>query len=330
MPKPEDYTVGWICALATELVAAQVFLDIKHEKLEHKEAGDNNNYVLGKVGGHNVVLAVLPNGEYGTDSAAIVANDMLRTFPNIRFGLMVGIGGGAPTSKNDIRLGDVVVSSPRDGRGGVFQYDFGKTIQDKRFQYTRFLDQPPRILRTALNVLQAEYKISGHQLKMIVESILARNPRLEQEYRKPQPSSDRLYKSEYVHIDESSCGEVCGDEASKLEKRHQRTEHEDDPAIHYGLIASANQLMKDAKVRDILAQEKNVLCFEMEAAGLMNAFPCLVIRGICDYSDSHKNKEWQGWAAMTAAAYAKDLLLTISPTNVENERSISDTLSPSE
>jgi hypothetical protein len=57
----------------------------------------------------------------------------------------------------------------------------------------------------------------------------------------------------------------------------------------------------------------------MESAALMNLFPCLVVRGICDYSDSHKNKRWQGYAAMTAAAYTKDLLRQISPNNVEEE-----------
>jgi nucleoside phosphorylase len=85
--------------------------------------------------------------------------------------------------------------------------------------------------------------------------------------------------------------------------------------------------MKDALIRDRLAAEKDVLCFEMEAAGLMNHFPCLVIRGICDYSDSHKNKEWQGYAAMAAAAYAKDLLSRIPPNKVEAEKRISDVLS---
>jgi nucleoside phosphorylase len=109
--------------------------------------------------------------------------------------------------------------------------------------------------------------------------------------------------------------------------RSKRTEDEDDPAIHYGLIASGNQLIKDAFVRDKLAAEKDILCFEMEAAGLMNHFPCLVIRGICDYSDSHKNKEWQGYAAMMAAAYAKDLLCRIPPNKVEAERRISDIVS---
>ncbi|KAF1980565.1 purine and uridine phosphorylase, partial [Aulographum hederae CBS 113979] len=97
--------------------------------------------------------------------------------------------------------------------------------------------------------------------------------------------------------------------------------------VHYGLIASANQLMKDATARDKLIAEKDVLCFEMEAAGLMNHFPCLVIRGICDYSDSHKNNAWQGYAAMAAAAYAKNLLCRIAPNRIEAERKISDILS---
>ena len=109
--------------------------------------------------------------------------------------------------------------------------------------------------------------------------------------------------------------------------RPPRNDEVDDPMVHYGLIASANQVMKDALIRDRLSEEKGVLCFEMEAAGLMNHFPCLVIRGICDYSDSHKNKEWQGYAAMTAAAYAKDVLSHVHPTQLETTRKISDILS---
>lgn len=120
---------------------------------------------------------------------------------------------------------------------------------------------------------------------------------------------------------------VCGDDSTSLVSRPPRSEGEDNPAIHYGLIASANQLMKDAIIRDELAAEFDVLCFEMEAAGLMNQFPCLVIRGICDYSDSHKNKEWQGYAAMAAAAYTKDLLYRIPPTKVETAQRICDILS---
>lgn len=81
--------------------------------------------------------------------------------------------------------------------------------------------------------------------------------------------------------------------------------------IHYGFIASGNQLVKDAHTRDEIAKRLNALCFEMEAAGIMNQLPCLVIRGICDYCDSHKNKDWQGYAALTAAAYTKEPLSVV-------------------
>jgi nucleoside phosphorylase len=328
MSDPNDYNVGWICAVTTERVAAREFLDEEHEGPEYLSASDNNTYVLGNVGKHNVVIAVLPDGEYGTDSAASVARDMLHSFPNVRIGLMVGIGGGAPSQKHDIRLGDIVVSAPRDGKGGVFQYDFGKTIQDQSFRQTRFLNQPPTILRTAVNDLKARYESDGHQLEEAINSILKKKKRLRQKYKRPDPRSDRLYKPEVIHPPdiEVLCTEVCGDGPSNLIQRPERTDIEDNPAIHYGLIASANQLMKDSSIRDRLAAEKNVLCFEMEAAGLMNHFPCLVIRGICDYSDTHKNKEWQGYAAMAAAAYAKDLLYRIAPNRVEAERKISDVL----
>ena len=335
MSNPNHYTVGWICAINTEYVAAQAFLDEEHEGPEYVSPNDNNNYALGKIGKHNVVIAVLPSGEYGIASAAIVASHMLHTFPNIRIGLMVGIGGGAPSPKHDIRLGDIVVSEPRDGMGGVFQYDFGKMIQGRSFHITGFLNQPPTVLRTAVNGLKAQYELKGHQLEEAINYILEKKPRLRKKYKRPDPSSDRLYQSEIIHLkDETSCAIICGDNPSKLILRSKRTEDEDNPAIHYGLIASANQLMKNALVRDALAAEKNVttegitgkevLCFEMEAAGLMNHFPCLVIRGICDYSDTHKNKDWQGYAAMAAAAYAKDLLYRISPNKVEAEKKISE------
>lgn len=324
MSNPEDYTVGWISAITTESVAGQQFLDERHEEPQFVAQHDNNVYSLGKIGRHNIVMASLPKGEYGTTTAATVARDMLHSFPNIRIGLMVGIGGGAPCKAHDIRLGDIVVSSRDGDKGGVFQYDYGKTIQDQAFQHTQFLDQPPLVLRAAVGALETQYEADGHKLDNQINQILAQKSRLRRKYSRPPPDSDRLFRSDVVHKD--ACGDDCGSSPEHLACRTERAEEDDNPAIHYGLIASANQLMKDAQVRDTLAAKKGVLCFEMEAGGLMNHFPCLVIRGICDYADSHKNKEWQGYAAMVAAAYAKDLLRKIPPNKVEVERRIADTL----
>ncbi|KAI9884228.1 MAG: Serine/threonine-protein phosphatase 4 catalytic subunit [Watsoniomyces obsoletus] len=329
MSNPDDYTVGWICAISTESVAARVLLDEEHAQPTSVSPHDNNGYTLGKVGNHNVVIAVLPDGEYGIASAASVASDMLHSFPNVRIGLMVGIGGGAPSLKHDIRLGDIVVSAPREGNSGVFQYAFGKTIQDQSFHQTGFLNQPPTVLRSAVSQLRGAYESDGHQLQQTINSVLEKKKRLCKKYKRPESSSDRLYRSGFTHPPDhnGACVAVCGDDPSNLISRPERTEDDDDPTIHYGLIASADQLMKDASVRDTLAKDRDVLCFEMEAAGLMNRFPCLVIRGICDYSDTHKNKEWQGYAAMAAAAYAKDLLGRIHPNRVEAEKSIRDMIS---
>ncbi|WYZ38366.1 hypothetical protein EsH8_III_000280 [Colletotrichum jinshuiense] len=292
MSDPQAYTVGWICAITVESVAARAFLDEEHAGPRQVAQHDNNSYVLGKIGSHNVVVAALPEGEYGTTSAATVANNMLHSFPNVRIGLMVGIGGGAPSQKHDIRLGDVVVSKPGGGNGGVFQYDFGKTIQNCSFQETGFLNQPPVLLQTALATLKATYEMKGHQLVNDVNKTLEKIKR-RKKYTRPDLASDRLYKRHIIHPSSSldGCDVACGDNPVYLIARQEQDEEDDDPTIHYGLIASRNQLMKDARVRDTLAAERGVLCFEMEAAGLMNYFPCLVIQGIYNYSDSHKNKE---------------------------------------
>ncbi|PWY70883.1 WD domain protein [Aspergillus sclerotioniger CBS 115572] len=324
MSDPDQYTVGWICALETEYVAARAFLEKKHPRPETLSPNDNNHYTLGEIAGHQVVIAVLPDGEYGISSAAGVARDMVHSFPNIRFGLMVGIGGGVPT-KHDIRLGDVIVSSSRNGRGGLLQYDLGKELQGQEFYQTGFLNQPPPILRTAVAGLQAQYEKEGHQLKESVQAVLEGNNRLKRRYMQPPFEADRLFESQFAHLNpHANCGEIC--DSSKLIYRPKRTDEEDDPAIHYGLIASGNRVIEDTIFRDKLAADKDVLCFEMEAAGLMNHFPCLVIRGVCNYADSHKSKEWQGWAVMMAAAYARDLLYQIVPQRVKVERKAREVL----
>ncbi|KAL2858990.1 hypothetical protein BJX68DRAFT_262507 [Aspergillus pseudodeflectus] len=98
---------------------------------------------LGKIDSHNVVLACLPSGGYGTSPAPAVVCHLQANFFNVRVGLMVGIGGGAPSDTVDIRLGGVVVSKPTGTCGGVIRYDFGKTVGEGRFQRIGMLNQPP-------------------------------------------------------------------------------------------------------------------------------------------------------------------------------------------
>ncbi|EWZ45839.1 uncharacterized protein FOBCDRAFT_317554 [Fusarium oxysporum Fo47] len=319
---PDAYTVGWVCALSTEFTAAQEQFDEEyepHESPEHRDANDFNVYSFGKIKGHMVVVAVLPNGQYGTASAATVAKDMIRSFRNIRFGLMVGIGGGAPTKQHDIRLGDIVVSSPSPGQSGVFQYDFGKATKDV-FQHTASHNKPPPLLLAAVAGLKTQYERKGLQIHDKVSTIVANNKRLSAKYGRPE-DPDSLFSPSIDHKSDP-CPKFCVTAPTDLVDRKPRQEPMEVVEVHYGTIASGNTLMKDAFKRDELASKANILCFEMEAAGLMDGFRCLVIRGICDYSDSHKNDTWQGYAAMTAAVYAKQILGRIGPEAVAREETI--------
>jgi nucleoside phosphorylase len=282
-------------------------LDEGHLSLS-QHTHDDNSYTLGRICGHNVVIACLPAGQMGTNSAATVAAQMKYSFGGIRFGLMVGIGAGVPSEEHDIRLGDVVVSKPGKQNAGVVQYDFGRTIEEGRFVHTASLNAPPSILLTAVNALQARHNWRGNRLVHYLSAM--DTPRLKRKYTYQGEDNDQLFEAAYHHIGTGSTCEQC--DISRLVERHARDD--EDPIIHYGTIASGNQVMRDGSTRDRLRREFDILCFEMEAAGLMNNFPCVVIRGICDYADSHKNKRWQEYAAATAAAYAKELL-SIIPEN---------------
>jgi nucleoside phosphorylase len=358
-----DYTIGWICALSIELAASAGMLDEVHPDIGLAR-GDKNMYTLGAIAGHNIVIACLPEGSMGIVPAATVASNMLRSFPRIRFGLMVGIGGGAPARRarpsEDIRLGDVVVSVPLKELGGVVKYDRGKVVAGGEFEHTGLLNMPPAALTNAVSKLRSVHETKRTAVPRYVEAMIKgvmaaedANPDFEDQYRCPDIKYDQLFEADYEHVEQ----EAGGPESDKEwefeggEEEVQDEEEDDDdeplsdededatplpcphcekarliprkprkvpgPVIHYGTIASADQVMRHAQTRDKIRKKFGVLCFEMEAAGLMNDFPCLVIRGICDYSDTHKHKIWQRYAAATAAAYAKELLQVMLKDEIE-------------
>ena len=311
-PGVEDFTVGWICALPIEQAAAIQMLDEEYSS----DKDISSSYVLGRIGPHNVVIACLPPGQFGTNSAAVIATKIQYTFPKVQVELMVGIGSGVPSTQLDIRLGDVVVSEPRLNHRGVVQYDFGKTGPSGT-QWTGFLNIPPRAL------LNATFKLQSRHLMGINNSVNHLNAFQNLPgFNRNNAGPDVLFDSSYGHAGGETCDNCSKD---RLVSRVPRSNLE--PVIHYGTVASGNQVMKSGIDRDkISSQFGGVLCFEMKAAGLINRFPCLVIRGICDYADSHKNKKWQPYAASTAAAYAKELLLTLRTAEIAMLPSLTDNI----
>ncbi|KAF3916786.1 hypothetical protein ABW20_dc0108306 [Dactylellina cionopaga] len=330
----ENYAVGWICALPKEQTAARALLDEIHPDLPPL-AADENTYILGSMSKHNVAITCLPKGKVGTAEAAVAATEMLRTFPSIKIGLMVGIGGGIPPK---VKLGDVVVSTPSGAHPGVVQWDFGKEDADRGFVRTGAMNNPPRSLLKTLTKLETIHDSEGNKIREHLERMREKYPRLAAKYTRcdsltdpevvqSSPSTNRndrswfgwlisvlwAFFSRLLTVQDPT-------ENYKILKPMARKESEE-VTVHYGLIASGNKVIKDAEVRDNLNVNLggNVLCVEMEAAGLVN-FPCLVIRGICDYADSRKNDEWQEYAAAVAAAFAKELLEYIKPGEIEGEK----------
>ncbi|RPA78851.1 hypothetical protein BJ508DRAFT_151864 [Ascobolus immersus RN42] len=336
--KHEDYRIGWICPLEIEQMAALKMLDDEHEGIP-KQPGDFNIYTLGSINGHNVVLA----GQYstGNTAAAVVTTQMRLTFPEIKFILLVGIGGGVPTAKvkldylgcRRVRLGDVVVSEPNGKNSGAIQYDRGKALAGGIFERTGALDSPPAVLRNAvreLSIRRQDGLITGQDP---ISNNLSR-VKLFRQFRFPGPERDLLFQPDYQHVKPGSSCKRC--DKTKLETADSGSnsdtdsdsdsgsDKEDSPfdrsvvAVHRGTIASGEMVVKDAELRDKLASDDNILCFEMEAAGVLSGFPCLIVRGISDYCDSHKNDRWHGYAAATAAAYARQLFFHMAVDEVRS------------
>jgi nucleoside phosphorylase len=303
----DAYRVGWICPLEVEQIAAMEMLDEEHERLPQPR-GDTNTYNLGSINGHNIVIAGLPRA--GNCYAATVITQMRMTFPSLQYCLLVGIGGGVPvkTDHGLIRLGHVVVSEPTGIHSGTVQYDHGKA-KSGRFERKGSLAPPPTALLNAARELAVQRQRIDHDPIWENTTRIQTGRRAFRRFKFPGTANDHLYRPDYEHRQEGLSCEEAGCDTEQSIKRIIDEEEDDDTfvVVHRGTIASGELVIKDAKKRDDLAKEYGVLCFEMEAAGALTDFPCMTIRGISDYCDSHKNDMWHGYAAAAAAAYARQL-----------------------
>jgi nucleoside phosphorylase len=301
--KHEDYTVGWVCTRPLEHAVAEGMLDEQHSALPQVE-NDTNTYTLGGMQRHNIVLLCIPAGAMETGVASTAVSGMLRSFPNIRIRLLVGIAGGVPSHQNDMRLGDVVVGSPVSSSGGVMLL---KGIGES-FAETGTLETPPREFGNALATLQARHIRRESEIQRHIEEMLEANPVMCLSF--PDPEGDLLFPPHYEHKDVLNCLEC--DPSQVIPRR----EHRGRPAVFYGPIGWTNSVINSGLAREAISHQSDIYCIETETMGLINYFPCLVIRGIWNYSDSHRNKAWQCYAAATAAGYAKELLGTVQTAQI--------------
>lgn len=341
---PADFEIAIICALPVEAEAVENSIDEFYDTVSFvKAAGDTNSYTLGRIGFHNVVLAYMPG--MGKATSASVSASFRSSFSGIELGLVIGICGGVPTNPENgtpIFLGDIIIST------AVVQFDFIRQYPDRAARKDTLEDNLGRPslgirsylakLKTRRNRTRIEEDIIRHLSEISGRSDC-------EEYAYPGAEADVLYSPNFYHKHHypTSCdicsglqnphGEVCSSafdlsctdlrctEADELcQKRSKREQKESDsgksedllgdikPRVHLGRVASGDVVMKSGAHRNHIAVEEKVIGFEMEGAGVWDNFPTVVIKGVCDYSDSHKSKEWQPYAAAAAASCMKAFL----------------------
>jgi nucleoside phosphorylase len=330
----DEFAIAIICALTLEAEAVEDLFDETYDRLSvfyKKQPRDDNAYINGKIGDHNVVLCYMPG--MGKGSAASVASSLKISYKRIEVALVVGICGGAPypSAGEEIFLGDVIISD------AVVEYDFGRQYPggfERKTDVKDTLGRPNREIRSILAGLQAKRSRMDLQAKMLqhLQAIQEMQP----DWRRPSSADDVLFEALYQHkhysltsspmclcLDgmsddvckaalDTTCTSLGCDEGRICRRRHC-TEHYS-PRVHIGTVASADTVMKSGEHRDNLVKLEGVIGFEMEGAGVWDNISCIIIKGVCDYADSHKDKAWQAYAAATGAATAKAFLEFWGPT----------------
>lgn len=304
---PRDYTVAWIAPLEIEAKAALHLLDERHRGRFLVSRGDDYVFHAGLMGGHNIIIATLPAGQqYGTGSAAALASQVKKFFPNLWFGLLVGVAAGLPDLSRapvrDIRLGDVLVGLPDGESAGLIAYDLGKEVEDgfRPLRFGHSLATTVPIVRAAIGSIKLEAPNEA-------EVFLPYYERLRNCEHETGTFADPGQDCDVLYLAQDDGQEEVARRIQRLTAKRTR--------VWYGPIGSGDKLLKNAQKRDELRDKYGVIGLEMEAAGTMNLVPVGVIRGVCDYGDRHKNKDWQPYAAAMAASYARALLDEIPPSD---------------
>lgn len=305
----EDYHVAWIAPVShLELLPSRLMLDEEHETPDYETRYDDNVYTCGNMGGHNVVIATCPHGLTGNVNAGRVAGPMFKTFSNLRMTLLVGVGGGVPRAQpsddptQDVHLGDIVVGWPGDSRPACVCYE----------SVNFHLDRPDRVLLNGLAKLASDHEIGQSTFQDHQNRLLESTHR--RKFTFPGLDKDRLFQVSHSHKGprQDACAEY---DHGKLVQRRARAEEDAGRLIfHQGRIAIGHTAIQDGTHRDQIREEcDGALCIDTEAAGVDASGRCLVIRGIADYADSHKNDIWRSYAAGNAAVFARELLSKIPP-----------------
>jgi len=338
----EEFEIAIICALTAEFDAVAPLFDEYWDEdgdLYGRAVGDQNTYTTGRIDKHNVVLALLPG--IGKANAASAAAHFRSSYKGVHLALLVGVCGGMPRDSRgkEILLGDVIISH------SIIQYDLGRRFPDRFERKSTPQESVGRAnadVRSFVATLQTHFHSRRLQLRTLHYLETLQRKVNSSEFNYPGIAEDKLFRPAYRHKHhasqdcgicsrciekfdpvceealESPCSELQCDESQLLPRHRLETKKEiarlgrndelQKPAIHFGSIASGDTVMKSGEDRDTIAEMDNVIAFEMEGVGIWDSLPCIIIKGVSDYADSHKNKKWQNFATATAASAMKAIL----------------------
>lgn len=332
-PQCDNFGVAIICALPLEAAAVRALFEERwNDAALDRAPSDRNSYSVGSIASHAVVLVYMPR--MGKVAAATLAGNLRASFRHLKLVLLVGICGGAPNSSkkpsDGLFLGDVVVST------GVIQYDYGRRLPGGFVRKDTPHDNLSGLSIAAAGLLAKLKAAEAGRTREFSHSVSrhldALQSQLGPEKAYPGRDGDLLFQPDYLHkhhrpedcvicaedadaickqASEESCEMFgCSQQVSSLVSR-SLPEQRLQPNVYFGLFASGDTVMRSARARDKIAYQDGVIAFEMEAAGcweILRESSCLIIKSVCDYADSHKNKTFQDYAAVVAAATAKALL----------------------
>ncbi|KAL8310334.1 hypothetical protein RB597_010258 [Gaeumannomyces tritici] len=318
----DDFEIAIICALTQEVDTVKALFDERWDGHGQdgysKDARDPYAYACGRIGRHNVVVPHMTG--MGKVNAANVATNCRLSFPGVKIALVVGVCAGVPFvsggsgQKTEVILGDVIISQ------GVVQYDFGRQTDAGFFTKVTPLESLGKPI-TEISSHVAMLKSRDDRKRLLRDmseylDVLQGEKDLEAGY--PGVEQDWLFEPAYRHRKPTKkCEDFC-DRTKLVPRDRLQGPNPPTPGVHFGLIASGDKVIKSARHRDKIIRDHNVVAFEMESAGVWDVIPCVVIKGVCDYADSHKAKSWQKRAAAAAAACMKAFLVRLEPFKIRD------------
>ncbi|EFN88312.1 uncharacterized protein LOC105191968 isoform X4 [Harpegnathos saltator] len=323
MASAKQPTIAIITAQYCEKLAVDSMIENKETFVRYTTVGESNVYTLGNIGAHRIVCTKLPTVGHTREAMTAAGNTttrLLGTFQKVDYVFLVGVGGGVPhyTDYNKhVRLGDVVISHPTPlNKKYVYVYcESAKMNENGNYHFETKEYCPPNLgLQEIAATLkkQTENETAPPWQTYMKEGLENLVNQSEHDFNAPPPESDKLYMA----IGERDVIEVAHPTAPQdsANKRMDGCSR-----IHLAPVASGRQIARDDQLRQKFASRFGALAFDAEMDAVVESIlgncreSFAVIRGISDYKDGVRIKEWQPYAALAAASVMKSIICAMDP-----------------